>query len=270
MLKKSCKSLILIFMEFNELTLEQKKAIFYCNKKSKIFSKNVLPNLEAKLNSKGYNKADILKLCEYFKKNIKVIIHTNLDNTMQFFCQDDFYRNQFEVNKSGGSLSKEFRIIWEDNLFNKIYHDSIGFDRVKYGTLNLTSSPGGVQSAYGYGDSYLIINSNNKPRITFVFGDSATQDFHIANFDNFYHILYYLDDNLLMDLIKLSNGEKLLTTFKPYVYVEAQIHGPIWFKTDVEKICVNDKHKNDPNMLQLLNNFTMEHGTPWEWISHIG
>lgn len=213
-----------------ELTIDQQNALLYCLKKSHLFSKNVLPNLEAKMNSKGYVFNDILKIYDYLKNKVNVIIHVNLEKALNFLCKDDFYRNQFEVNTRREALSPPTRIIWENNLFNNIYQNTSGFDKVKYGVLNLTNDPRGVNSAYGYGDSYLVLKDENKYRITFVFGDSSQQDFHIATFDHFYHILYYIDDNLLNNLIKLSKGEIIDYKMNNYTYIEAQIHGPFGLK----------------------------------------
>ena len=44
-------------------------------------------------------------------------------------------------------------------MFNSIYHSAKPFDRVKYGVLNLANDPLGVQSCYGYGDSYFLFGA---------------------------------------------------------------------------------------------------------------
>lgn len=40
---------------------------------------------------------------------------------MEFFVKDTHYRNQFETNKSSGSLSRQSRTTWEDRMFDKKY-----------------------------------------------------------------------------------------------------------------------------------------------------
>jgi len=37
---------------------------------------------------------------------------------MEFFVKDTHYRNQFETNKSSGSLSRQSRTQWENRMFD--------------------------------------------------------------------------------------------------------------------------------------------------------
>src|SRR5207302_1794959 len=90
--------------------------------------------------------------------------------------------NQFETNISGGCLSHPTRLQWEKTLFGGAYDLSEGYEKVKYGSLNITNNPLGNTACYGYGDSYLILRPDIKKRTTFVHGDSSRQDLHIVTF----------------------------------------------------------------------------------------
>ena len=43
-------------------------------------------------------------------------------------------------------LSSSARTQWEDGLFNRIYHKSGGYERVKYGVCNIVNDPNGVKA----------------------------------------------------------------------------------------------------------------------------
>ena len=76
-------------------------------------------------------------------------MHAN--NHMQFFVKDTHYRNQFETKKSSGSLSLSARTNWEDRMFDTKHHKATPFERVKYGTINFTNDPKGVNGCSSYG-----------------------------------------------------------------------------------------------------------------------
>jgi hypothetical protein len=50
---------------------------------------------------------------------------------------------------------------------------------VKYGVMNITNDPAGVQCCYGYGDSYLVLQ-NVRLRATFASQDSASEGAQMA------------------------------------------------------------------------------------------
>ena len=60
-------------------------------------------------------------------------------------------------------------------MFNKIYAKSDGFERVKYGVLNVINDANGVQCCSQYGDSYLQLK-DVRLRCTFAAKDSSCSD----------------------------------------------------------------------------------------------
>lgn len=245
-----------------QLSNIQQIAIDYFQKKSKIFSNNIYQNLLGKFIKRGLDETVLEKVINYVKNDVKIVIHVGLDRVLDFFCDDDHYRNQFETNTSRGSLSAKSRDIWESNLFNKIYLNSSPFEKVKYGALNILNNNRGVLSAHGYGDSYFILKSHVKTRTSFVFGDSSSQQLHIQTFDHCNNILYYMSDSLLDEVISIALG----TTHSSdthYMYIEAQIHGPVRLGNDIEVLVVNPRHRRNRDILNNLTLFSDKHNCPW-------
>jgi hypothetical protein len=187
------------------------------------------------------------------KERVNVVIHVDFNKVIDKLKGDDFYRNMFETGTSSGSLSEDFRIQWEDTLFNRLYHDAKPEERVKYGAVNITANKTGVTAAYGYGKSFFVLKPAIKKRTTFVYGDSSMQDVHIATFDHFSNILYYVPEDTLVGMVSIANGYPIRTIVQPPVYIEAHIHGPVRFDTDVESIVINTNY--DESVMSAINQF---------------
>lgn len=242
----------------------QKKAIQFCNKKAKIYSDGVLPNLHELLVEKGLSKEEIRNLFKTFKK-INLISHFNPVKSLVAIASDGRMKNLFEVNSSNGSTNKSARGGWEDNLFNNIYSNSYAHEKVKYGTLNLLGNKMGVPSCSGYGDSYMLFKNKIKKRVSFVYADSSNTDWHIATFRHFFHVIYYLDKKVLQELINISHGNTVNRSLN-YTYVEAQIHGPVTLINDVEKIFIHHRHKDNPKIINPLQFIYENYYIDYEWI----
>jgi hypothetical protein len=247
------------------LTPMQEQALTYCHKKSKIFSRNILPNLFKKFAKRGLGIEDMKAVYKYIQKDMQIVVHVNLQNVLQFLVKDTHYKNTFEVTKTDNIPG---RIDWENNLFNSVYNKCPGGERVKYGALNLTNNPTGVPPAYSYGNSFMILKNEVKARTTFVYGDSAAKDIHMCNFKNFNSVLYYIPDNLLDDIISIALGKKQFTNTPYPFYIEMQIHGPLRLGQDVEVLVVNSKSKN-AKTTKLLEAFNKAHGVPYAWMDDI-
>jgi len=125
--------------------------------------------LLTKFSTMGYAKDHLDETLKYIRDTAPIIIHFNCTNgflinrikiyscflvieiVIKFFADDTHYRNQFETNTSGGCLSHSARTDWERRLFNSIYDSCAGFDRVKYGVLNI------VSGSYYFYNSFLKI-----------------------------------------------------------------------------------------------------------------
>ncbi|ATZ80749.1 hypothetical protein BMW23_0703 [Bodo saltans virus] len=238
------------------LTETQQKALDYTKKKSKIYSKNTEINLAIRFNENSWDVELIPKIKEYFIK-CKIIIHFKFDLLSKYFMSDTNYRNQFETKTSGGSKDLIQRQSWETNLFNKIYDNSPPSEKVKYGCYNLYNARQGVTSAIPYGDSYIILKDAIKKRACCVNEDSCNNQIHIADFDNFNHIILYLQKTTMNNLFDILNGKPVKDD--QYKYIEVQIHGDITWKDDVEKLMINKRHLKEKIYLDKI-------GLPYEFI----
>ena len=69
-----------------------------------------------------------------------------------------------------------------------------------------------------------------------------------------------MPDKLLDDVIKIAVGKMKYTKNTNYkTYIEAQIHGPVRFKMDVEKMVVSPKYRNNDDVIAKLDEFCRIH-----------
>ncbi|CAE7671489.1 unnamed protein product [Symbiodinium necroappetens] len=135
-----------------------------------------------------------------------ICIHINLDRMGHFMESDEFYRNQFETKTSNGALDPEnnTRKGWEHELFGGAYDDAKGFDRVKYGALNVMNDYRGVVKAKQYGDSYLVLK-DVRLRCTFCSTDSGgMQHQRLGVLDKYGHVLLEYNDKELQGLVEVA------------------------------------------------------------------
>eukprot|EP01094_Clydonella_sp_ATCC50884_P024843 TRINITY_DN634_c0_g1_i1.p1 TRINITY_DN634_c0_g1~~TRINITY_DN634_c0_g1_i1.p1 ORF type:complete len:704 (-),score=224.31 TRINITY_DN634_c0_g1_i1:491-2602(-) len=158
-----------------ELTDRQLQAVVWVQENSERLSERAYPGLVTRFASLGWNETVLKRTLRYIRTDAPIIVHVNMDKCIEFFLSDTHYRNQFETNTSNGTLNQGIRKQWEDRLFNNIYKDSDGFERCKYGVLNVINDPNGVQCCSQYGDSYMVLK-DARLRCTFSAKDSSCAD----------------------------------------------------------------------------------------------
>ncbi len=79
-------------------------------------------------------------------------------------------------------------------MFDKRHHDATGFERVKYGTMNFTNDPKGVNACQGYGQSYFLLKPHVRDRCTITDMDSAGANATLGTFRSCFHVLNKLTD----------------------------------------------------------------------------
>jgi len=178
---------------------------------------------------------------------------------LDYWKNDTNMRSIFEINESKGVQYIGSRKMWEQNLFGDLYEKSQAIDRPKYGTLNLTNNISGVPACTRYGDSFVIYREHMRNRITFVFGDTCKMQNHIATLQGFCHILYYVENKLLKEMIDISNGTIKSSTMNYSPYLDIQIHGPIIINDDFESLNIPLKHKNNKGFMENLQEFNHTH-----------
>jgi hypothetical protein len=105
----------------------------------------------------GYKLEDYVHLYNYIVNYAPIIIHIHADNHFAFYLKDTHYRNQFETSKSSGCTNLNVRRGWEDSMFDNMYQKAEPYERVKYGTMNISNDPHGVSVLTGYGKSYFLL-----------------------------------------------------------------------------------------------------------------
>lgn len=247
-----------------ELTTIQVKALTYCKKKSKVFSSNVYGNLLIRFINKGLSGNELKITLNYIKNIAPITINFNMEVLGKALSEDNRYKSSFEVHNTKVLVGRQQ---WEDKLFNRIYdQETEPFERVKYGALNILNNPNGLEVCKNYGDSFIVLKNHVKQRATFTLGDSSKMEIHLCMGDNFCNILLYLDDNKqLDDVIEVATGKQKFCNYLGE-YIECQIHGNVLFNRDIEKLCINNRHKTDSSMVHYLEEFRLINKVPYEWI----
>ena len=92
-------------------------------------------------------------------------------------------------------------------MFGPSYDGALPTERVKYGCLNTTGdSYRGVDSAAGYGDSYLILKSEVRRRCTFTECDSAFSLCAVGVADAYAHVLVKFVDADLASILDVGGS----------------------------------------------------------------
>ncbi|NUR98571.1 MAG: DUF3626 domain-containing protein [Kribbellaceae bacterium] len=141
---------------------------------------------------------------------------------------DGIYRSQFATGISNGGLGGDRRV-WESRLFSGRYDDQPDSARPVYGVWNRRADVYG--GAIRFGSSYLRLKPDVVERATFCFPDSARGPAHFG------------DRTALPRLCRLAD-----TTPSDDLddYIEAHIHGPVRFATDVDALVLDPSFAGTP------------------------
>lgn len=82
-------------------------------------------------------------------------------------------------------------------MFDKKYSKAKDHERVKYGVINFTNDPKGVNCAVGYGQSYMLLKNHVRERCTMTDKDSSASDAQIGTFKYCFHVLNKINDKEL-------------------------------------------------------------------------
>lgn len=188
----------------------------------------------------------------------------------QRLLEEGIYRNQFETGISNGSLtafSGGARDLWEHTLFGRAYggSDVLPFERPKYGALELVRFPDGAIPRFG--SCYFVLSERVKARTSFTFMGSEHPS-AAASLSDIRHLDPVLAallaeveaggiatpawppfqaptlgvPNLTVDRVvalaeELPTGSRSATPGRVLdTVVEAQVHGPLSMKFDVDEL----------------------------------
>src|SRR5690625_2558321 len=179
------------------------------------------------------------------------------------------YKNQFETLLSNGKLapsSRSERDVWENRIFGGAYQrgSTTNDQRPKYGALHLMLHSDGPSPRFG--SCYFLLYPHVSRRCTFTYMDSHIDPIEKGTYEEFDMILAaLLEESFTRDF---AIGEKKLTVpklinhllinlDKPFPdptnmkpnrnlnhYIEAQVHGSISLKEDVEILVADPSFKN--------------------------
>lgn len=120
---------------------------------------------------------------------------------------------------------------WEDSLFDAAYQTAPDGDRPKYGVLNITLDPNGLQEKCSqYGDSFFLLKQHVRARATFTSEDSGQvarwgqPADGIGTADHYAHVLNQYTDRELRAIIRTATGGALPIASKRVIatYKEVQ------------------------------------------------
>lgn len=138
---------------------------------------------------------------------------------------DGAYRSQFTTAISNGGLTAfrgGDRWRWESRLFSGRYDEASPVRRPVYGAWNRAADPYG--GAVRFGSCYVRLRPEALRRSTFCFPDSFLEPEDVGDARALYRLCHLADES---DLDALDD------------YVEAHVHGPVQFDTDVEALVLD-------------------------------
>jgi len=201
---------------------------------------------------------------------------------------DGVYRGQFETGISNGGASAfpgGDRDRWEDELFEGAYRGAPPGDRPKYGALALMGHADGAAPRFGC--CYLRLRPIVSRRCTFTWGDSHLGPAHVGTVDELWSVIAALFDDVrsrgatlgVSGLDELTLRERLLRDLPARLpeepvrqplgraldeYIEAQVHGPIDLRRDVDAL-VADGSLRDTETGAALEKVAGRHGVALHW-----
>jgi len=203
--------------------------------------------------------------------------------------EQGIYKSQFETGISNGSVSAYpggQRDLWEKRIFEGAYQlaGTTNNQRPKYGALNLMLHPDGP--APRFGSCYFLLSPKVSNRSTYTYLDSHQDPKEKGTYKEFDMILAaILEETFLRDF---AIGESNLTPVRlvnhllanlenPFVdpvnkeqnrnlnhYIEAQIHGDIALKDDVE-VLVADPSFKGTHVGRILEQICLKYSIDLYW-----
>lgn len=144
---------------------------------------------------------------------------------IESMAEEGVYRSQFATGISNGGLTAHpggDRWRWESRLFGGRYDRAAPMDRPVYGAWNRHADVYG--GAVRFGSAYVQLKADVLTRTTFCFPDSVLEPTDFGDRDLLPH---------LCALAEASGFDSLDDC------VEAHVHGPVWFKQEVETVVLD-------------------------------
>ncbi|MFT9847013.1 DUF3626 domain-containing protein [Aneurinibacillus sp. REN35] len=252
------------------------------------------------LTMSNLSKKDYEKAVGNIKTKAKIGLHFHPDrpditmkSVAEALLEQGIYKSQFETGISNGSVSAYpggERDLWEEKMYGGAYQldGTTNDQRPKYGALNLMLHPDGP--APRFGSCYFLLSPNVSRRSTYTYLDSHQNPKEKGTYEEFDMIVAALfEESFIRDV---AIGEKNLTPGRlmhhlltnldsPFItpsankepsrnlnhYIEAQVHGDISLKDDVE-VLVADPSFKDTHIGRTLEKICRTYSIDLYW--HMG
>ncbi len=258
-----------------KLTKSQLSALEYITKYARKRKYNAQQAIKEVLQMSNIDQKTFENTVTKIKSHARVALHfhpdrpdPNMKTVAEALLEQGIYKSQFETLLSNGSISAYpggERDLWEKKIFGEAYHleGSTNSQRPKYGALNLMLHPDGP--APRFGSCYFLLSPKVSYRCTYTYLDSHEDPKEKGTYEEFDDILAALmTETFLRDF---AIGEKNLTPRKlvnhllfnlekPFSdpsdkepnrnlnhYIEAQVHGDVSLKEDVEVLVADPSFK---------------------------
>uniref|UniRef100_A0A7S1G8D8 Uncharacterized protein n=1 Tax=Bicosoecida sp. CB-2014 TaxID=1486930 RepID=A0A7S1G8D8_9STRA len=206
----------------------------------------------------SFSRADVMRTLKYIRDEAPIIVHIHLDRLIDKLVADTHLRNQFETGTSCGSLNSQMRVDWENRLFGGVYgsvDDTKGFERVKYGVLNVVNDPKGISCARQYGSSYLVLRGV-RLRCSFADRDSSCVTTKLACCESYAHVLSSFSPAELKATLEVGTRRKDWHDSSVIsIYKELQIHGEVTWAEHVTALRVNPAHRDNEALMAKIRRF---------------
>ena len=134
-------------------------------------------------------------------------------------------------------------------MFDNMYQNAEPYERVKYGTLNISNDPHGVSVLTDYGKSYFLLKEHVRNRCTMTDMDQTmVSTFRFCN-----QMLKSFTNEELQAAFDGACGKEVKSNGIISEYKEIQIHGPIEFKKDIQRVYIHrDEIDKNPKCLEEI------------------
>ncbi|MBK8011101.1 MAG: DUF3626 domain-containing protein [Deltaproteobacteria bacterium] len=283
--------------DLSRLNSTQRSVIEDVKRKAALRSDEARERLMTKGAALGYSPREIDLVLDYVRSVAPIVVHfkpdkplqqttrgtssapgsTSLEysvavgrdqNVIDAFMVDPHYRNQFETGITSGSPSAYAgggRDGWEKTIFEQGYHRHplIASERPKYGAMNASWKPAGP--AQSYGACYVILKRGIRNRTTLTPGDSScARAADVGTAESFAHVLAGLPDQRFRDVCSVALGYDGSASSDWYPYIEAQVHGPIDFAKDVQRLVIDADYLGTPFEAKMRS-WAETNGFPVSW-----
>jgi hypothetical protein len=226
----------------------------------------------------GFSEADLTKALDYFATKAQVTVNFTPDKQtadgkplIDAFLAEASYKNQFESKITSGSFGPtegSMRDGWEKTIFKGDYnkHSLIPAERPKYGSLNAEENAAG--GAQYYGNSFLVLKNGVKNRLTMTpYDSSSMQANQVGTSQHIENVLAdaSVPDGKLTAMLDIALGRPRPAGDWSSNYIEAQLHGPLDFATDVDRVVVNSRYKGNASYEPKLRDFAKKLGVELDW-----